>query len=434
MNPKNHNLILHVKLLHYIPITAFMMWLFISEPLDLFWRLGLAPNLHTTKIFALLSISYFIISVYLNIFKSNILIKKNDLLIYYLIAYMVTICLMNLYDFSFTLGWEYAIKDLLRTITLSLGLFVISKNRNCLIILQKNSRKVYFVWLIISLIYFILVVYGILTLGYSLNFNNLSLRFLWRLMPYEFQATNSGSLDYLGIADKYAIITLIVLGLLNSKSLKVTTAITSFGILFILGSRTSFLTLSLIYLFGIIKFMFHSMTIKKIFLTVLVLLCAISSIYILTYTDINDLNNNIMLRPVLNRSLDESLNSRETIRQENNKIMRNNLILGSYRNEVKDPTVEGYTHDVTSYWQQYGLFFFVLIIGIYLSSFWSIIRILPNTKDYRIALAIQIMSYVGICMCFSRSYVHPYIWLALGISSSLSSLQTPKDLDRNPIL
>lgn len=224
-----------------------------------------------------------------------------------------------------------------------------------------------------------------------------------------------GSGVYLFLGDTFAMLSLLLLtnNYKKYKNLNLIIFILSIFVLFIIGSRDAlfvYIAVSFLYFYKSFNFMKLASIFLIIFSTVIV------------FTEYNNIviENNRMFSVISgNLKNDNSQISRVVQNEFGINDISNNIFLGSYANQYYSLNSMGsYMHNILSYYRQFGLFVFLLIIFLllFVSKRYFEYFILNHTK---IEAYIPYLSLFIVLECiFFRSYNAAHFWLAIGLLSN----------------
>jgi O-antigen ligase len=123
---------------------------------------------------------------------------------------------------------------------------------------------------------------------------------------------------------------------------------------------------------------------------------------------------------------DSSLNSRILMLVSGFQDIRNNPFFGEFAGQVKEfGYISYYIHNFLSYWRQFGIVVFSILMFLIVSVVKYNIKILRN-KSRKIELnnkEIYVMNMTLLIITsilLSRSFNYPYIFLLLGVYSNVS--------------
>lgn len=103
--------------------------------------------------------------------------------------------------------------------------------------------------------------------------------------------------------------------------------------------------------------------------------------------------------------------------------LRHHWLLGHFMGEAIEVGKGAYIHNWLSFWAAYG-------IGPFLLSLWCLLALLIKTWKRRSLLAFSLMAFTVLAILVARSYTWPYVWFAIGFSSSVSRLAVPSALEQ----
>lgn len=219
---------------------------------------------------------------------------------------------------------------------------------------------------------------------------------------------NVGNYQFLG--DSMAISTLLTAALFRNTALRLTLFSATMVIIFLIGSRTSFAV------FGLASFMFIAVTTK---LRWMIPTIAIFSCLIALYgnsallTDLA-LKNPRMVNIFTDYDDDGSIIGRKDRFSAGWQDIEDNPITGRFGGQREIEGWQAYMHDVTSYWRQFGLVPFLILVCLAFN--FLLLSIIKRTKRnhicYTIPFAIGV--FLMIEAIISRSYGFSYIHMFFG--------------------
>ena len=195
----------------------------------------------------------------------------------------------------------------------------------------------------------------------------------------------------------------------KNTSLRLLIFLISILILFIIGSRAALF----IYIFVCFLYFFKNISYFKLIWVFSILF--ISLIVFINYNEI-DIENNRMFSVLNNLENDPSQIAREELNEFGVKDISNNIFLGNYANQYYTLNNLGsYMHNIISYYRQFGLVVFILIIFL-------LIYVTKRHFEYFILNYNKIETYVPyvtlfilIECLFLRSYNTAHFWLIFGL-------------------
>lgn len=220
------------------------------------------------------------------------------------------------------------------------------------------------------------------------------------------------------VSDSYLILSFLVFISMEKKWKNIIFLLISSSILFFLGSRT---TLYLLLAFAPL-FLIKDLNILKVFLAYffVALLFIFSIFYFLER--IQDNHNVSRMLAIVNLGEDPSYLGRAKIANMAFDEIKNNWFVGSYGGQVYVSSDEhgarwgGYIHDFRSYWRQFGIIGFSIVLLIMVSilhliyeSFKSVNQVKTNQVYFFIS------SLLLLELLFSRGYTYPHISILVGL-------------------
>ena len=114
---------------------------------------------------------------------------------------------------------------------------------------------------------------------------------------------------------------------------------------------------------------------------------------------------------------DTSLSDRADMHQQGMNAICSNKLLGDFKGQMVDGGYGSYMHDIFSYWRQYGIIAFFLLIIILMIAWSSLFLIKErnnNMKKVKV-FAFVYLFYTTFGMTIAKSFVYTELYLALGI-------------------
>lgn len=306
-----------------------------------------------------------------------------------------------------TLG-KYYMKFLISTMSFFIIYLVVGENLVDIIntLLMKN-----YIINIIFLIYFINIAAFIISMK-QLNTFSVSANIF----------TDHNSI-YLYIGDIFALYSIIIVCFTKKYLTKIFFSLNSLFWLYKIGSRTSLYIYIIILSFIIVKYLVKNINIKGVMLLCFTLV-VILTLFWCSYNKMLNINVNLndrMTSILTNISDDGSFNDRKLLLNDGVNDISKHWFTGNMFAEIKSQGVTGgYIHNVLSYWQQFGIIPFlsiVLLIIYFLCSDFKLYLMLRSSIVVEITFCLS--TFIFLSVILSRSYVNPYIWLALSSSYSL---------------
>lgn len=207
---------------------------------------------------------------------------------------------------------------------------------------------------------------------------------------------------YLMMADNYAIISIFVI-VFASKRQRLLFQILSAVTLFALLSRASFYFFIFIIFLDLFK--------KNRLFFILILLS--SAIFL--FENYYNFKSNRMLRVV--SGMDKSKMIRQELLENGINQLKSDWVLGNFMSEVEyyDGKTGFYIHNYLSFWKQFGIVpFFLLIIMIIVNYSKLFLKwILGRDNDNYFLFLFYFTTFVILEITFARSYQHPFIWISI---------------------
>lgn len=225
----------------------------------------------------------------------------------------------------------------------------------------------------------------------------------------------SQDLNYLSICDFIVVWIFMLLSFgVNKKINFIYLFLLSVLMLFLVGSRST------TYIF-ILSVIIYLAILRPIIFGIPLVAIVFSSVIYLT-EHIEDLVGLGRMFSIIDFTQDQSFLERQEMRSTAIDRISENPFFGDYGGAIRDyGNIGAYAHDIISYWQQYGLIPFLLVVLItilMLRSFYkSILNIHKDGSGFD-KFIIMYFPFVLIQMIFSRSYDWPFIWLLFGICAS----------------
>lgn len=236
--------------------------------------------------------------------------------------------------------------------------------------------------------------------------------------------------DYLSFSDRFAMATLFIISTIKNKYLKILASVSGILLLTLTLSRTS------LYMFAFIIFIIYLKDFinSKKKLSIIYLLLFFSFIMLYSFKD-NFTASSFISRDsrmgvlLTDHENDGSYQGRKQLKSMGEETIKEKWFSGKFLYEVeRDQKPGGYIHSIKSYWAEYGLVVFILVL--FLSAYLLVKMSICFFREKGNPILIFISSYtiyVVISLYFSRSYFSPYIWFVL--SSGYKYL----DMKRTPV-
>lgn len=239
--------------------------------------------------------------------------------------------------------------------------------------------------------------------------------------------------DYLSFSDRFAMATLFTISTIKNKYLKILTSVSGILLLTLTLSRTSLYMFALIIFFICLKYFINSK--KKLSIIYLLLFFTLMTLYSfkgnLTTSGFISRDNRMGVL-LADRESDGSYQGRKLLKSMGEETIRENWFSGKFLYEVeRDQKPGGYIHSIESYWAEYGLIVFILVL--FLSAYLLVKMSICFFREKENPILVFIFSYtiyVVISLYFSRSYFSPYIWFVFSSGYKyLDMMRAPAKID-----
>ena len=216
-----------------------------------------------------------------------------------------------------------------------------------------------------------------------------------------------GTQIYLMLADSFAILSIFILCRLDNSKKELLLIVISSICLFALFSRASF------YCFILTSIIFLYKKNKVAMVSVI----TIAGIFLFVNLDNERFTDNRMIRMIFG-SYDLSQSMRENQLEKGLDSLSESWVLGDFMGDVEDSFGEkgNYIHNYLSFWRQFGLIPFIILIITALSCYYKIFKYWWKNKNIKgvplflFYIAIFTLSEIII----ARSFLYPYIWMSIG--------------------
>ena len=214
---------------------------------------------------------------------------------------------------------------------------------------------------------------------------------------------------YLLYGDTFVVWSLIATAALRGSYIRALVFLVSLAVSFVLYSRTSFFALVMVSPFLLIG-------LPKTF-RFSVLLIALASLIYGAVSVGSQLSEHRMLE-FLFAGNDGSLYYRQLQAEVGIKSLLSSWVFGDYAGQVRDfGEVGAYIHSFVSYWQQFGIFVFCIVVYLLLrcaKEWFFVFKKRSLWASEQPALFLYLFPVVAFEIIFSRAYVYPYFWLLIG--------------------
>ncbi len=227
--------------------------------------------------------------------------------------------------------------------------------------------------------------------------------------------------NYLFIGDATSIIALICIAFLHKTKAKIILAIFFAVIIFFIGSRTSFAVFAgTVGLYFVVSFK------PQILLASTICIFAIG--IGLSTIDIDELaaRNPRMFGVLIDPDNDNSVVGREKIAEYGWHDISNSIIMGNFGGQLTSgpPGLKTswrfYMHNVLSYWRQFGILAFIIIVAFTTRCYASLWKSRGNSNDSIFAVYFLVSIFILVETAFSRSFAFPYAHIFFGLTAAIN--------------
>lgn len=223
---------------------------------------------------------------------------------------------------------------------------------------------------------------------------------------------------YLEAGDMFTMLSFFVI--LYQKKGKWIIFLLSVGISFLIGSRTSLYLLTGIV---VMEYFFRIILTKKISLKASLIGVLITGVLIVCtrhFLPSINLNQVKTLELLVNFNLDNSYLGRAARLKSNLPILKENWFFGKYMSDILNRgEVGAYIHNFLSYWQNYGLIPFVMILYMLLYTWYlNTIVYIKNFNETSVRCLWMLSFFIITETLFSRALTFHYLWFMLAYSFS----------------
>jgi hypothetical protein len=277
----------------------------------------------------------------------------------------------------------------------SISMFFIGFYVNDFIV--RKVRLIFFFWCV-----------SVLFILFNVDYSKLTLNFMGTTDP-------SNRAFTLVLSDSFAILTLCVFPILNSKVKVLFALFLSLLCLFFISSRTAFLVMLITYTIFTIR---DITNVKTIFIFLLGVM-----IFYFFWEYLQDNTSGYAARLFTIDNDDSSLSGRVTMLESGLNAIKNNFFLGDFAGQLQISSDAqgarwgGYIHGVFSYFRQFGILGFIGVIVLVLNSILVLIKVQGDNHLARLTSMLPV--YILIISIASRGYVYPWLFLIPGLIFSL---------------
>lgn len=224
-------------------------------------------------------------------------------------------------------------------------------------------------------------------------------------------------MNYLIIADSFAIFSLLIIAMTNKITNKVLLFALSTFCLSALYSRTSFVFFLITMLIYFTYLFFNRKNQKRSLLPYfLLILFIIIALFLIINSQSTE---NRVIHTLLNIENDGSLNVRNDIAYLWFKDIGSFWLSGSFLYEAIKYGEGLYIHNLLSFWSAYGLIPFLLFIFIIVQIFLKILKLLKKESNV-VSFLFLIMIFMTLSIIFSRAYTYIFIWFLIAAGANIN--------------
>lgn len=227
--------------------------------------------------------------------------------------------------------------------------------------------------------------------------------------------------NYLFIGDAYALTALLVFAYFQNGLARFILFLASLVVLFCIGSRTSFAVFGLT---GLVFILVSSAQVKLIAaLTALLVTSAVALGTFNTSINVVDLaeRNSRMTSIFTDYYEDNSIIARQALNDIGWEDISNNPIAGKFGGQRDVDDWNGYMHNFTSYWRQFGIVPFTMLLSLYVLFFILCLRMLKHKDNLLFTVPLLLGTFIIVESLVSRSFVFVSAHLLFGLLISFQA-------------
>ena len=235
--------------------------------------------------------------------------------------------------------------------------------------------------------------------------------------------------NYLFLGDATSIIALICIAFLRNIKAKIILTVLSAVALFFIGSRTSFAA------FVGTTGLFYIMSFKPRYLAIAAICFIAAGVWLSSNFDELAERNPRMFGVVSDFEDDNSVAGRKVLSEHGWQDIRNNPIMGNFGGQLSFSSLDhkndvgwrSYMHDVFSYWRQFGIIAFIIIVAFVVRCLTKLSKY-SNLRNQRVfALHFLICIFIIVEAAFSRSFNFTYVHIFFGLTVAMSHTLVPEN-------
>ena len=223
--------------------------------------------------------------------------------------------------------------------------------------------------------------------------------------------------NYQFIGDAFAITALLVIAYFRNGLVRSIVFVGALVILFLIGSRTAFAVFGLT---GLVFLVIASLRVTLVFAAVTVLtlvLCAVALGLFSSSVDVDDLEqrNSRMIGIFTDYNADSSIVARRDINEVGWEDISVSPIFGKFGGQRKIDGWNSYMHNFFSYWRQFGIVPFVLLLALYALFFALCLKMRKYNDNHFFTVPLLVGTFIVIESVISRSFVFASTHLFFGL-------------------
>ena len=221
-------------------------------------------------------------------------------------------------------------------------------------------------------------------------------------------------INYLQIAEALVVILLVAHSAINKKINQYILFLLGIGSLYFINSRSSIA--GYIITFMLLMFLKYS---KKHFIALISVLSLFTATYLVDYAIKADATSyNRMFRIFVNTDNDNSLNARKQLHEQGMSRISEHTFTGDFKGQLEYGGFGSYMHDIFSFWAQFGLVNFILIILLIIFGYIIILKNWQNNFYKNFTLIY--FTYTVLLTIVAKAYIYNQIYLSFGLVLAMS--------------
>lgn len=235
---------------------------------------------------------------------------------------------------------------------------------------------------------------------------------------FQFTLLETGDLQYFRISEPFILCSLGVLTFTRKFVSFLITFVISVILLFLINSRFAlmgFFCISLLIVSLRFKIKGFTITMACILLSIFYLLNSL-------YLNPDFFYSNRVFKLAFRTDDDNSLSLRKEFHDRGIDAISKNWFFGDFRGQVEDGSYGSYIHNILSYWRQYGIIPFLLLVFLITIALGNITKLIfySNGGDNAsILFSFSLLSYNILGLILSKSFFYCEIFTSLGVTLAL---------------